>query len=49
MQSYDVLEQETAKSLFFVSVICGGYMISATDKAHFAITVAETRYLSFII
>ena len=49
MQSYDVLEQETTKSLFFASVICGGYMISATDKAHFAITVAETRYLSFII
>jgi hypothetical protein len=42
MQSYDVLEQETTKSLFFASVTCGGYMIFATDKVHFAITVAET-------
>ena len=34
MQSYDVLEQETTYSLFFVMVICGGYMISVTNKRH---------------
>ena len=48
MQSYDVLEQETTKSLFFASVICGGYMISATDKAHLAITVAETAETTYL-
>ena len=41
MQSYGVMEQETTKSLFFVSVTCGGDTISATDSEHFDITVAK--------
>ena len=40
MQSYGVLEQETTKSLLFVSVTWGGYKVFATDLAIFAITVA---------
>ena len=42
MQSYDALEQETTKSQFFVTVICGGYMLFVTNKQPFAITVAAT-------
>ncbi len=42
MQSYGVLEQETRKTLLFVSVICGRYTIFATEMAHVAITVAKT-------
>jgi hypothetical protein len=43
MQSYDALAQETTKSQFFVTVICGGYMLFVTNKLPFAITVAATR------
>ena len=43
MQSYGVIEQETTKSPFFVSVICGGDTISATDSEHLDITVAKKR------
>ena len=42
MQSYDALEQETTKSRFFDTVICGGYMLFVTNKQPFAITVAAT-------
>ena len=42
MQSYDALGQETTKSQFFVTVICGGYMLFVTNKLPFAITVAAT-------
>jgi hypothetical protein len=42
MQSYDALEQETTKSRFFDTVICGGYMLFVTNKPPFAITVAAT-------
>jgi hypothetical protein len=42
MQSYDALEQETTKSQFFVTAICGGYMLFVTNKLPFAITVAAT-------
>ena len=48
MQSYDALEQETTKSRFFDTVICGGYMLFVTNKPPFAITVAATIYLSLI-
>jgi hypothetical protein len=48
MQSYDALGQETTKSQFFVTVICGGYMLFVTNKLPFAITVAATIYLSLI-
>jgi hypothetical protein len=49
MQSYDALEQETTKSQFFVTVICGGYMLFVTNKLPFAITVAAPPCLSLII
>jgi len=46
MQSYDALEQETTKSQFFVTVICGGNILFVTNKPPFAITVAAPSCLS---